>query len=163
MLDGMNGMVEGGRPGKSIKGAGCPCFLASSITIGIGIQQPLQFLESSQANPLRQRHTHPHKLTYLRKKMQFKLAAILALATAVAALPAAENSQPADGNDGVSILATRKWQASGGCKTDWAGRCNAQCIGEASQKGYKCKDIDSDITGSNCFIGWSTCECTCFY
>lgn len=54
-------------------------------------------------------------------------------------------------------------QASGGCKTDWAGRCNAQCIGEASQKGYKCKDIDSDITGSNCFIGWSTCECTCFY
>lgn len=108
----MNGMVEGGRPGKSIKGAGCPCFLASSITIGIGIQQPLQFLESSQANPLRQRHTHPHKLTYLRKKMQFKLAAILALATAVAALPAAENSQPADGNDGVSILATRKWCVS---------------------------------------------------
>ncbi|KAK4146677.1 uncharacterized protein C8A04DRAFT_25603 [Dichotomopilus funicola] len=63
----------------------------------------------------------------------------------------------------ASIQATKKWQAADGCQTDWAGHCNAQCVGEAEQKGYKCKNIDSDITGSGCVVGWSTCECTCFY
>ncbi|KAK4031397.1 hypothetical protein C8A01DRAFT_21369 [Parachaetomium inaequale] len=105
--------------------------------------------------------------------MKFNLL-FLALATAVAAAPAPE--PPADTNaveantataseagGDVSILATKKWQASGGCKTDWAGRCNAQCIGEAKQKGYNCKNVDSDITSSGCFVGWNTCECTCFY
>ncbi|KAL2130908.1 hypothetical protein VTI74DRAFT_5792 [Chaetomium olivicolor] len=91
---------------------------------------------------------------------------LLALVTAVAAIPAPENhapAPPADDNAAVttttttdtteqggniSIMATKKWQAKGGCKTDWAGRCNAQCRGEAQQKGYKCKDVDSDITSS---------------
>ncbi|KAH6649542.1 hypothetical protein F5144DRAFT_478364 [Chaetomium tenue] len=83
---------------------------------------------------------------------------ITAVAAAPAPAPAAEAAEAGD----VSILATKKWEASGGCKNDWAGRCNAQCIGEAKQKKYKCSTIDSNITGSNCFIGWSTCKCTCF-
>jgi hypothetical protein len=94
----------------------------------------------------------------------------LALATAVAAAPGPETpavdantNTNADSAGDVSILATRKWQANGGCKTDWSQRCHEQCVGEAQKKGYSCTDLDSDITGSNCFIGWSTCECTCFY
>jgi cytochrome c553 len=93
--------------------------------------------------------------------MKFTLL-LATLITAAAAAPAPEAAAaPAEAGD-VSTLATKKWTASGGCKTDWAGRCNAQCIGEAKQKGYKCKEVDSDITGSNCFVGWSTCKCTCF-
>lgn len=100
--------------------------------------------------------------------MQLKfLLGLLTAATAAVALPAADN-QAADAvaapADDVSVLAMREWQASGGCKTDWAGRCNAQCIGEAKQKGYKCKNIDSTISSNGgCVWGWNTCECTCFY
>ncbi|KAL2268826.1 hypothetical protein VTJ83DRAFT_3672 [Remersonia thermophila] len=53
------------------------------------------------------------------------------------------------------------WQASGGCKTDWANRCNAMCRGEASKKGYKCLQIKSKIWRQSCVFGWSVCDCTC--
>ncbi|KAL2147993.1 hypothetical protein VTI28DRAFT_49 [Corynascus sepedonium] len=79
-----------------------------------------------------------------------------------AALPTADTNTNADGS--VSSRAIKKWQAKGGCKTDWAGRCKTQCMGEAMQKGYKCgrNAIDSDISSSHCIPGWNVCECTCF-
>ncbi|KAK4244936.1 hypothetical protein C7999DRAFT_34702 [Corynascus novoguineensis] len=48
-------------------------------------------------------------------------AVVLALTTAVAALPTTDTNTNADGS--VSIRAIKKWQAKGGCKADWAGRC----------------------------------------
>lgn len=88
------------------------------------------------------------------------LTALLALITTVVALPAPDAAAaPADD---VTILATHKWQAVGGCKTDWNIRCHQQCIGEAKTKGFTCTNVDSDITSQGCFVGWNTCECTYF-
>ncbi|KAL1840123.1 hypothetical protein VTJ49DRAFT_779 [Mycothermus thermophilus] len=53
------------------------------------------------------------------------------------------------------------WQATGGCKMDWADRCNAMCRGEASQRKYSCKQIKSKIWRQSCVFGWSVCDCTC--
>ncbi|VBB84417.1 Putative protein of unknown function [Podospora comata] len=53
------------------------------------------------------------------------------------------------------------WQATGGCKTDWANRCNAACRGEASQRSYSCASIKSRIWRQSCVFGWSVCDCTC--
>lgn len=110
----------------------------------------------SQVNPTHKttnkQPTHFNKFSTTKMKTTLiTLATLFALTQAVAV--------PGD----ASILATKKWQAADGCQTDWAGHCNAQCIGEAEQKKYKCKNIDSDITGSGCVVGWSTCQCTCFY
>lgn len=99
------------------------------------------------------------------------IAAFLATASAVPATPptantnavARDNNEAASDNGEMSTQATYDWQASGGCKTDWAGRCDSQCVGEATKKGWVCKEIDSDITSSGCFVGWNTCECTCFW
>ncbi|KAK4189444.1 hypothetical protein QBC35DRAFT_514031 [Podospora australis] len=53
------------------------------------------------------------------------------------------------------------WQATGGCKTDWANRCNAACRGEAQQKKYTCTSVKSKIWRQSCVFGWSVCDCTC--
>ncbi|KAL2151632.1 hypothetical protein VTH82DRAFT_6730 [Thermothelomyces myriococcoides] len=82
-------------------------------------------------------------------------AVLLALAAAATALPKAD--------DGIHARATKKWEAAGGCQEDWAGRCHSQCTGEAKKKGYKCKNVDSAITSSGCWLGWNVCDCTCFY
>jgi hypothetical protein len=56
-----------------------------------------------------------------------------------------------------------QWQAAGGCETDWNKHCQQECVYEVDQHGWACSDITSAIEGSGCFIGWSTCECTCFW
>ncbi|KAK5809559.1 hypothetical protein F5H01DRAFT_45703 [Linnemannia elongata] len=51
------------------------------------------------------------------------------------------------------------WTANGGCTTSWAGRCNAQCKGEALSK-WECNGlkVDSGVESSNCI--W-ICKCKC--
>ncbi|KAH7202896.1 uncharacterized protein BKA55DRAFT_531280 [Fusarium redolens] len=77
------------------------------------------------------------------------------------AFVATTTAAPAPNNNN-DMSATCQWQAVGGCETDWKDRCDAQCVGEAVKKGYKCEDVTSHITGSNCLWTYSTCECTCF-
>ncbi|KAF9584505.1 hypothetical protein BGW38_006209 [Lunasporangiospora selenospora] len=62
----------------------------------------------------------------------------------------------------VNYVQALSWTASGGCKTDWAGRCNNQCIGEASKKpACNGKKTFSGIESSNCVWGWNICKCQC--
>lgn len=86
--------------------------------------------------------------------MQLKLL-FLSLATAVIAIPSAADD---------SILEARapptKWEAKGGCKTDWGGRCLNQCKSEARSMGQTCR-IGSNIWKSDCWLGWSVCTCYC--
>lgn len=53
-----------------------------------------------------------------------------------------------------------KWQAKGGCKTDWGGKCLNQCKKEAKDKGQTCK-LGSNIWKSDCWLGWCVCDCYC--
>ncbi|KAK3836889.1 MAG: hypothetical protein J3R72DRAFT_449997 [Linnemannia gamsii] len=62
----------------------------------------------------------------------------------------------------LSYVQATEWEAKGGCSTSWGGRCNAQCIGEASKKGVcSGKKIFSSIEGSGCWVGWNVCKCKC--
>ena len=65
----------------------------------------------------------------------------------------------------IQARATQQWTASGGCKTDWGGRCYAMCLGEAQTKwpNLDCTSVSGVISGSNCWVGWNICRCTCFY
>ncbi|KAG0300547.1 hypothetical protein BGZ97_003169 [Linnemannia gamsii] len=62
----------------------------------------------------------------------------------------------------LTYVQAYSWTANGGCATSWAGRCNAQCKGEALSKG-ECngKTVDSGIESSHCFWGWNICKCKC--
>ncbi|KAF9130187.1 hypothetical protein BGW39_003369 [Mortierella sp. 14UC] len=62
----------------------------------------------------------------------------------------------------LNYVQALSWTANGGCATSWAGRCNAQCIGEGSKK-PECngKQVFSGIESSNCFWGWNICRCQC--
>lgn len=78
-------------------------------------------------------------------------------------LPTVETNTNTNADGSVSIKRIKKWQAKGGCKIDWASRCEAQCIGEGVQKGYKCgcENMYTDIWRSKYFPGWNICECAC--
>ncbi|EUC39560.1 hypothetical protein COCMIDRAFT_111230, partial [Bipolaris oryzae ATCC 44560] len=53
-----------------------------------------------------------------------------------------------------------RWNASGGCLTNWSGRCNAACKAEAA--GHRCKgSISSSIDGAGCGLFKSNCNCSC--
>ncbi|EAQ84051.1 predicted protein [Chaetomium globosum CBS 148.51] len=58
-----------------------------------------------------------------------------------------------DDNANDSGLAARaksqKWNASGGCKTNWGGRCLNTCKKEAKKKGYSCKKVVDHIWKSD--------------
>ncbi|KAK3836888.1 MAG: hypothetical protein J3R72DRAFT_449996 [Linnemannia gamsii] len=62
----------------------------------------------------------------------------------------------------LNYVQALEWQANGGCSTSWGGRCNAQCIGEASRKGV-CKGVKifSSIESGGCVWGWNVCRCQC--
>ncbi|KAJ6790055.1 hypothetical protein PWT90_03966 [Aphanocladium album] len=53
-----------------------------------------------------------------------------------------------------------KWEAKGGCRTDWGGNCLNQCKKEAKQKGQTCK-LGTHIWKSECWLGWCVCDCFC--
>ncbi|BAE62691.1 unnamed protein product [Aspergillus oryzae RIB40] len=91
--------------------------------------------------------------------MQLKsLFVVMAGLMAFAAAAPAE----AEARDTANVQARKSWTAEGGCKTDWAGRCNAQCIGEGVRShGCKKSDISSGIESSHCFFGWNICKCSC--
>lgn len=108
--------------------------------------------------------------------MQLKLL-LLGLATAAIAMPSPadgnnlavevrDNNMPAPPADNADdlVLEARapptKWQASGGCKTDWGGKCLNQCKKEAKSMGQKCK-LGSNIWKDECWLGWSVCTCYC--
>lgn len=108
--------------------------------------------------------------------MQLKLLLLAGLATAVTALssPNGQRVDPKDDHAPITgdsedgdgpILNTRaeykEWNASGGCKTDWAGRCQSTCKKEAKAKGYSCDKITSNIWKEDCWLGWSVCDCVC--
>ncbi|KAG7294394.1 hypothetical protein NEMBOFW57_004465 [Staphylotrichum longicolle] len=48
-----------------------------------------------------------------------------------------------------------KWNAHGGCQTDWGGRCLNKCKAEAKDKGYHCKKVSDHIWKEECWLGWS--------
>ena len=52
------------------------------------------------------------------------------------------------------------WQG-GGCSAEWAGKCPNVCKGSGQDEGCIQGSTSWNINGSGCFIGWSTCECTC--
>ncbi|KAF2274087.1 uncharacterized protein EI97DRAFT_460482 [Westerdykella ornata] len=55
-----------------------------------------------------------------------------------------------------------RWNASGGCRTDWSGRCNAACRSEAYNKGCKAGTVGSAIDGGDCTNPFkSHCKCHC--
>lgn len=56
-----------------------------------------------------------------------------------------------------------KWNAHGGCQTDWGGRCLNKCKAEAKDKGYKCDKVSDHIWKEECWLGWSVCTCYCSY
>ncbi|KAH7109989.1 hypothetical protein EDB81DRAFT_832727 [Dactylonectria macrodidyma] len=62
----------------------------------------------------------------------------------------------------LETRASKTWQASGGCKTNWGGgRCLDTCEAEATAKGYKCTAINSNIRKDECWLGWCACDCEC--
>lgn len=99
--------------------------------------------------------------------MQSKLL-IISLAAIGMAMPspADDTTQAVTAFDSVEnlLIDTRapptKWQAKGGCKTDWGGKCLNQCKKEAKDKGQTCK-IGSNIWKSDCWLGWCVCDCFC--
>lgn len=93
--------------------------------------------------------------------MQIKTLAVV-LTTIVGLAAAAPAPEPEiDARGEIDVRAKKSWTAKGGCKTDWAGRCGAQCIGEGLGKGCKKADIDSGIESSHCVWGWNICRCRC--
>ncbi|PHH89600.1 hypothetical protein CDD83_5691 [Cordyceps sp. RAO-2017] len=67
------------------------------------------------------------------------------------------------GDEGLEARAAAfSWTANGGCKQDWAGRCNNQCFGEARSK-PQCagKTVFSGIESSGCWLTWNICRCQC--
>ncbi|KAG0259673.1 hypothetical protein BGZ95_004613, partial [Linnemannia exigua] len=62
----------------------------------------------------------------------------------------------------LNYVQALSWEANGGCSASWGGRCNAQCIGEATKKSIcKGKEIFSSIESSGCWLGWNICKCQC--
>lgn len=97
--------------------------------------------------------------------MQFKAAAILlsSLVAFAAATPTAEENIGAAADEGFLSLrdADIIWFAEGGCKGDWASRCNAMCLGEKDQKKLTCQSFSSKIV-DECSIPFRRkCRCTC--
>ncbi|KAE8412296.1 mannosyltransferase putative-domain-containing protein [Aspergillus pseudocaelatus] len=91
--------------------------------------------------------------------MQIK--SLFVVLTGLMAFAAAAPAE-AEARDTANVQARKSWTAEGGCKTDWAGRCNAQCIGEGVRShGCKKGDISSGIESSHCVIGWNICKCSC--
>ncbi|KAJ5619709.1 hypothetical protein N7510_003693 [Penicillium lagena] len=62
----------------------------------------------------------------------------------------------------VTTAAAHNWQAAGGCKTNWGGRCLNTCKTEAKAKNYSCTEFKDDIWKSDCFLGWEVCDCGCW-
>ncbi|KAE8340176.1 hypothetical protein BDV24DRAFT_164628 [Aspergillus arachidicola] len=90
-----------------------------------------------------------------------QLKSLFVVMTGLMAFAAAAPTE-AEARDTTNVQARKSWTAEGGCKVDWAGRCNAQCIGEGVRShGCKKDDISSGIESSNCIIGWNICKCSC--
>ncbi|KAK2738164.1 hypothetical protein FQN55_000784 [Onygenales sp. PD_40] len=49
----------------------------------------------------------------------------------------------------------------GGCETDWADNCYDRCVRKGLKKKCCKGTVNSAITGSGCWTGWNTCECSC--
>ncbi|KXX73460.1 hypothetical protein MMYC01_210017 [Madurella mycetomatis] len=89
--------------------------------------------------------------------MQLKLL-LVGLVAVAAAMPSPATVDNAQGETESDISARadyRKWNASGGCKTDWGGRCLNKCKSEAKSKGYTCDKVASNIWKEECWLGWS--------
>jgi len=62
--------------------------------------------------------------------------------------------------DGIN---TSNWDASGGCKANWSGRCQAKCDEEAGAHEYCGGTITSNVSWLfNCVPGWKVCHCHCW-
>ncbi|KAG7284840.1 hypothetical protein NEMBOFW57_009455 [Staphylotrichum longicolle] len=60
-------------------------------------------------------------------------------------------------DDSSALLETRaptKWQAAGGCRTDWGGNCLNKCKAEAPGKGNRVLHITSPTTVSMDLKDW---------
>ncbi|KAK0736215.1 hypothetical protein B0T21DRAFT_348301 [Apiosordaria backusii] len=94
----------------------------------------------------------------------FLITTALALATArpspAETASAAIQDVEADGE--VGILASKHWQAAGGCKRGWnSNTCLRACTNEADAG--RCttpgRKVTISISDDGCFWGWETCEC----
>lgn len=89
---------------------------------------------------------------------------LVSLAAVAAAMPSpatVDNAQVEAESDISARADYTRWNASGGCKTDWGGRCLNQCKSEAKSKGYSCSKVLSNIWKEECWLGWSVCACVC--
>ncbi|KAK4038951.1 hypothetical protein C8A01DRAFT_16985 [Parachaetomium inaequale] len=73
-----------------------------------------------------------------------------------------DDDDSSDGNTLTSRASTKQWNAKGGCKRDWGGRCLNTCKSEARKKGYNCDRVKDQIWKEDCWLGWCVCACYCF-
>jgi hypothetical protein len=88
--------------------------------------------------------------------LKFVLGFLATIGATASALPTS------DGTEAKTLEARglARWNASGGCLTNWSGRCNAACKAEAA--GHSCKrSIGSSIDGDGCSVFKSYCKCSC--
>ncbi|KAF7502807.1 hypothetical protein GJ744_005044 [Endocarpon pusillum] len=82
------------------------------------------------------------------------------LVTTTTAVPA-DFESPALDLEKRACKNVEKWEASGGCKTSWAGRCTTACKGEGWDRGCCQGTVVGTISSSHCFVGWNVCKCNC--
>ncbi|KAH7557907.1 hypothetical protein BM1_05179 [Bipolaris maydis] len=87
---------------------------------------------------------------------KFILSLLATITATASALPTSDGVEAKS----IEARAIARWNASGGCLTNWSGRCNAACKAEAA--GHKCKgSIGSSIDGAGCGLFKSYCKCSC--
>ncbi|OAL04502.1 hypothetical protein IQ06DRAFT_290588 [Phaeosphaeriaceae sp. SRC1lsM3a] len=88
---------------------------------------------------------------------KFILGLLATIGATASALPTSDGVE----DKALEARAITRWNASGGCLTNWGGRCNAACKAEAAGRGCR-GSLGSSIDGADCTNPFkSTCRCSC--
>lgn len=140
---------------------------AMYIRRGSTLLDILQFLYSTSLNNQSHQTSSP-SIMHMQTIFFLLFAASIAEAAAFdsSLRPTADTDASSDSLDNLQARACGAqigWQAPGGCKLSWVGKCKSQC--EETMFGRGCcksrETLDSKITRIGCTLPLRACECSC--